>query len=67
MKRNYLELTTKCNNLSNMRNEMIQKKKLYGNMVKKSENQKGITSTLRSTGFSGFSPIASFSQSNKFN
>ena len=67
MKRNHLELTTKCNNLSNMRNEFIQQKKLFGNMTKKSENQKGINSTLRSTGFSGFSPVASISHSNKFN
>jgi len=64
MKRNYLELNTKCNNLSNMREEMIRKKNLYGNRFKKSENQIGVTSTLRST---GFSPIGSFSQSNKFN
>ena len=62
MKRNHLELSTKCNNLSNMRQQMIQQKNLYGGkMFRNSGNQNGITSTLRSTGMSGFS------QSNKFN
>jgi hypothetical protein len=65
MKRNYLELSTKCNNLTNMREDIVRKKHLYGDKFKKNENQIGVTSTLRSTGLSGLSPIASFSKSNK--
>lgn len=68
MKRNYIELSTKCNNISNMRQQLIQNKNLYGGKIlKKTGIEQGIASTLRSTGFSGFSPVASFSQSNKFN
>lgn len=65
-KRNYLELTTKCNNLANIRTQLIEKKALYGNKFRNSQNQQGIASTLRSTGLSGFSPLSSYSP-NKFN
>jgi hypothetical protein len=67
MKRNYLELSTKCNNLTSMREDFTRKQHLYGNKFKKNESQMGVTSTLRLTGLSGFSPVNSFSKSNKFN
>lgn len=40
-----------------MRNELITRKKLYGNITRKSNNSTAVSSTLRSTGFSGLSLI----------
>lgn len=52
-----MELTTKISNLSSMRNELVTRKKLYGNITRKSNNSTAVTSTLRSTWFSGFSSM----------
>jgi len=58
-----LELSTKITNLSSIRNELISRKKLYGDISRKSNATNGMLSTLRSTGFTGLTGFSGFSGS----